>query len=137
MKVVNRKWLANVALMMAMFLNPLGYDALFYGVLQATGGSYVLTTSIFYLLSALSFGVYLFSPNKNKWFLAAGMFFNPLGYDVLFYMVYGLLGSYMLANLMFYIGALTFLGVFLWLAKVNPMVYLNNWVTIIRGKLRK
>jgi len=70
MRVVNRKKLATLVLMTAMFLNPLGYDALFYMVLQATGGSYALTTAIFYLLSALLFGVYFYLSNINpfKWF---------------------------------------------------------------------
>ncbi len=58
MKVVNRNKLATLVLMTAMFLNPLGYDALFYMVLKVTGNSYVLTTSIFYLLSLLLFGLY-------------------------------------------------------------------------------
>ena len=60
MRVVNRKKIATIVLMMAMFMNPLGYDALFYMVLKATGDSYVITTSIFYLLSASLFGVYFY-----------------------------------------------------------------------------
>jgi len=60
MKGVNRKKIATLVLMTAMFLNPLGYDALFYMVLKATGGSYATTTAIFYLLSASLFGLYLY-----------------------------------------------------------------------------
>lgn len=68
-KVVNRRKIATLVLMTAMFLNPLGYDALFYMVLKATGDSYALTTGIFYLLSALLFGVYfyLLDINPAKW----------------------------------------------------------------------
>ena len=60
MKVVNRNKVATLVLMTAMFLNPLGYDALFYMVLKATGNSYALTTSIFYLLSLSLFGLYFY-----------------------------------------------------------------------------
>jgi len=67
MKVVNRK-VAALCLMMAMFLNPLGYDILFAMILNATG-SYIVTTVIFYLLSALFFGLFF-------WFSGV----NPIGY---------------------------------------------------------
>lgn len=60
MRVVNRKKISTIVLMGAMFLNPLGYDALFYMVLKITGNSYVTTTSIFYLSSASLFGVYFY-----------------------------------------------------------------------------
>jgi len=54
-----RKRLSTLTLMSAMFMNPLGYDALFYIVLKITD-SYVITTSIFYLSSALLFGLYFY-----------------------------------------------------------------------------
>ena len=60
MKVVNRNKLATLALMGALFLNPLGYDALFFMVLKATGDSYVITSFIFYLLSVSLFGLYFY-----------------------------------------------------------------------------
>lgn len=59
MKGVNRNKIATLVLMIAMFLNPLGYDALFYMVLKATN-SYMITVGIFYLLSASLFGVYFY-----------------------------------------------------------------------------
>lgn len=64
-KVVNRRRLATLVLMTAMFLNPLGYDALFYMVLKATGDSYALTTAIFYLLSLSLFGLYFYLSDIN------------------------------------------------------------------------
>lgn len=64
-KEVNRKKIATLVLMTAMFLNPLGYDALFYMVLKATGNSYVITTSIFYLLSLSLFGLYCYLIKSN------------------------------------------------------------------------
>jgi len=59
-KVVNRKKISTLVLMIAMFLNPLGYDALFYMVMKVTGNSYGLTTGIFYLASASLFGLYCY-----------------------------------------------------------------------------
>lgn len=60
MKVVNRK-VATFCLMVGMFLNPLGYDIIFAMILRLTD-SYIVTTLIFYLLSAVFFGLFfLFS----------------------------------------------------------------------------
>lgn len=66
MKVVNskRQNLAIVALMVATFLNPLGFDVLFKLVLDLTD-SYWLTTLFFYLGSALFFGLYFWLSNKR------------------------------------------------------------------------
>ena len=66
MKVVNgkRQNLAIVALMVATFLNPLGFDVLFKMVLDLTG-SYWFTTGIFYLASASFFGVYFWLSVKK------------------------------------------------------------------------
>lgn len=63
MKVVNRK-VAAFCLMMAMFLNPLGYDILFAMILNVTD-SYVVTTAIFYLLSAFFFGLFFWFSGIN------------------------------------------------------------------------
>ena len=56
--------LAIVALMMATFLNPLGFDVMFKMVLNMTQ-SYWLTTGIFYLASALFFGLYFWLSGKK------------------------------------------------------------------------
>jgi len=66
MKVVNgtRQNLAIVALMVATFLNPLGFDVLFKMGLDLTG-SYWLTTGIFYLASASFFGLYFWLSGKK------------------------------------------------------------------------
>jgi|TARA_Y100000389_G_scaffold202451_1_gene247774 hypothetical protein len=60
MKAVNRNKKATLVLMTAMFLNPMGYDALFYMVLKMTNDSYAITTFIFYLLSVFLFGLYFY-----------------------------------------------------------------------------
>lgn len=51
-------------LMLGMFFNPMGFDILFYMVLQLTN-SYGITTFIFYLLSASCFGLYLYFSKLN------------------------------------------------------------------------
>jgi hypothetical protein len=47
-------------LMIAMFLNPLGFDILFAMTLSLTG-SLMITDIIFYCLSAFFFGLFLYS----------------------------------------------------------------------------
>ena len=59
-----RKNLSFLMLSFGFFFNPLGFDILFYVILQATG-SYGLTTFIFYLLSVVSFGLYFYFSNIN------------------------------------------------------------------------
>ena len=65
---VSRKHIATLALMMAMFLNPLGFDVAVALVMSCTG-SYWITMAIFYLASALCFGCYFWlskvSPLKS------------------------------------------------------------------------
>ena len=51
--------------MMAMFFNPFGFDLLFYSVLQLTS-SYLITTIIFYIISASLFFLYFYLSRKNK-----------------------------------------------------------------------
>jgi uncharacterized membrane protein len=73
MKEVNRKKLATLSLMAAMFFLPLGYDVAFF-MLQKLVDSYVITTLFFYLVSASFFGLYfLFSGVKPKIFIKDGL----------------------------------------------------------------
>lgn len=59
MKVtVDKQKLATVVLMIAMFFNPFGFDALFKLVMDWTG-SYWITDIIFYCVSGLFFGLYI------------------------------------------------------------------------------
>jgi len=64
MRGVNRKRLALLSLMIAMFFLPLGYDVAFY-MLQRVMNSYVVTTLFFYLLSAFFFGLYFYLSGVN------------------------------------------------------------------------
>lgn len=69
MMAPNRKrQMGTLSLMMAMFLNPLGFDAAFYMVMQLTG-SYGITTGIFYLASALFFTLSCVLLNLNPFTL--------------------------------------------------------------------
>lgn len=73
MKGINRKRIATLSLMTAMFFLPLGYDVAFF-MLQKLIDSYVITTLFFYLVSALFFGLYLFfSGIKPKSFFKEGL----------------------------------------------------------------
>jgi len=69
MKVtVDKEKLATLVLMIAMFFNPFGFDALFKIVMDMTG-SYWITDIIFYCVSGLFFGLYILlrkSIKKNK-----------------------------------------------------------------------
>lgn len=51
------KRLKTIALILATFFNPLGFDALFALVTKWTG-SYLITDILFYLVSASFFGAY-------------------------------------------------------------------------------
>lgn len=52
-----RKKIATLCLMMAMFLNPIGYDIAVAGIMDLTG-SYWITMLLFYFGSAVFFGLY-------------------------------------------------------------------------------
>jgi hypothetical protein len=56
---------ATGALMIAMFFNPLGFDALFALVMKWTG-SYWVTDAIFYGISILFFLLYTILSRKDK-----------------------------------------------------------------------
>ena len=60
-----RENLASVFLVIATFLNPLGFDVAFYSVMKLTG-SYWITTGIFYLGSACFFGLYFWLRKKDR-----------------------------------------------------------------------
>jgi hypothetical protein len=53
------KRLKTIALILATFFNPLGFDALFAIVTKWTG-SYLITDILFYLASASFFALYFF-----------------------------------------------------------------------------
>lgn len=62
---IARENLASIFLVVATFLNPLGFDVAFYSVMKMTG-SYWITTGIFYLGSACFFGLYFWLRKKDR-----------------------------------------------------------------------
>jgi hypothetical protein len=62
---MNLKRLKTIALILATFFNPLGFDALFAVVTKWTG-SYLTTDILFYLASALFFSIYFWISNLEK-----------------------------------------------------------------------
>ena len=59
------KYLKTGSLMLGTFFNPLGFDALFKTVIDWTG-SYWTTDLLFYLASALFFGLYFILTKHDK-----------------------------------------------------------------------
>jgi hypothetical protein len=64
MNPINREKIATLCLVLCMFFNPLGFDALFKIVMELTG-SYWTTDLIFYLTSGLFLGLYFFFRKIN------------------------------------------------------------------------
>jgi hypothetical protein len=58
------KRLSTICLMLAMFFNPFGFDALFKMTMDLTG-SYWITDVIFYCIAGLFFGLYFFFNKKS------------------------------------------------------------------------
>jgi len=54
------------------------------------------------------------------------MFFNPLGFDVLFKATMQLTGSYWITDIVFYLISLLFLGLYFYLSSINPLKHLKN-----------
>ena len=63
-RMTRKRKIATLCLMIAMFLNPLGFDVMFAMILELTG-SYWTTTGIFYLLSLSFFGLYFLFREKK------------------------------------------------------------------------
>lgn len=60
----NKKALGNILITAALFINPLGYDWLVYGISQLTN-DYWITMSIMYTMAAFFFGASLYLYNVN------------------------------------------------------------------------
>lgn len=66
--------------------------------------------------------------------LMLGMFFNPFGYDAIFKMVLDATDSYWTTVHIFYLIAVSFLGLYFYLAKINPVVAIKNKIVKIYKK---
>ena len=61
---MNKKKLATICLMIAMFVNPMGFDALQLMLIQLTG-SLLRANFVLYCLAALFFGLYFYFSGTN------------------------------------------------------------------------
>lgn len=61
---IGKRVLGNLFITLALFLNPLGYDLVVYGIMQLTD-SYWYTMSIMYCLSIIFFGLFFHLDNSK------------------------------------------------------------------------
>ena len=124
-----RKRIATIALVIAMFLNPIGFDAIQL-TLMSLIGSYLGANIALYCLSALFFGLYIFLSKKNSKkssiALIIAMFFNPFGFDAIQLLLMKLTGTYLYANLCLYMLSSVFFLIHFYFAKVNPLKKIKN-----------
>lgn len=144
-RVVDRKVLGTVCLVIATFLNPLGFDILVYKLTILTN-DYWTTMRILYAFAALFFGLSFLSfkcdnRKQGNIFLVIAMFLNPLGFDILFALTNSLVNSYVLTTVVFYIGAIFFFMLYLRLYKIKltngVKMMFNNFGTNIRKLIKK
>jgi hypothetical protein len=120
--VAVKEKVASLFLFLGTFFNPLGYDALLYQTIQWTE-SFLISISIFYLLSVFCFILFLLL-SKKRIFLFLAAFFLPFGYDFLLYNLMNVIG-YWNSILVFYIIAASFFIGFFILSETNPIKYLT------------
>lgn len=58
--------------------------------------------------------------------LMLAMFFNPMGYDIAFYMIMSVTGSYGITTGIFYLLSLSCLGLYFYFVKINPFTYIKS-----------
>lgn len=144
-KVVNRKVLGTVCLVIATFLNPLGFDILVYKLTILTN-DYWTTMRILYAFAALFFGLSFLSfkcdnRKQGNLFLVIAMFLNPLGFDILFAFTNYFIKSYVLTTVVFYLGTIIFFMLYLYLYNIKlksgvKMIF-TNFGTNIRKLIKK
>lgn len=66
-----------------------------------------------------------------------GMFFNPLGFDVLFKLVLDLAGSYWVTTGIFYFVAALFFGLYFYFSRTNPVASVGGHIKITAVKIRE
>ncbi len=139
--IVRRKLFGTVCLMIATFLNPLGFDILVYKLTQLTK-DYWSTMYILYGLALLSFLLsHLFFKLKNTLIgnilVTLALFFNPLGYDIVVYGITLLTKSYWLTMSIMYMLAICFFGLFMYFYNINPVKTFKYHVLNTHRKLIK
>ena len=123
--------MANLCLMAFLFFNPFGIDLVTYSIMSMVN-SYLITVYILYLVSALLFGlsIWFYKKKRKKTatiLLGIGTFTNPLGYDIAFaYTMHLWNGSYLKADITFYVISWIFLTLFCVLSNLNPFETIQN-----------
>jgi hypothetical protein len=144
MKVINRKTLGTVCLVIATFLNPMGFDILVYKLTQLTN-DYWTTMYVLYVSALLLFGLSYLSFKKlnrvvGNSLLTLAMFINPLGYDLVVYGITLLTKDYWMTISFMYVMTIGFFGLFMYLYNINPLVafkfHLKETHNKIKSKIR-
>lgn len=139
--VVNRKVVGTVCLMIATFLNPLGFDILVYKLMQLTNDYW----NTMYILYGLAFVFFLFSHLffrlkkrvLGNLFVTLALFLNPLGYDVVIYGITLLTKNYWVTMTIMYALAFVFFGFFMYFYKINPIKVIKDKITGLYEKIFK
>ena len=133
---MKRQRLAKISLLAGMFFLPLGFDVAFKYALDTTG-SFLCATLIFYCVSLLFFISSHLSRRKKAIadvLLAGGMFFLPLGFDVLLGLTMHIVGGYWLAIKIFYAISALFFCAYFYFSRSNPM---QTFLSFSRRFIRK
>ena len=64
------------------------------------------------------------------------LFFNPAGFDILFKTILDATGSYWITTGIFYLVAASFLGLYFYYSRVNPVVVITEWVKELFKKVK-
>lgn len=133
--------MGTVCLMVATFLNPLGFDILVYKLTQLTN-DYWSTMYVLYGLAFLSFLLshLSFRLKKTNWgniFVTLGLFLNPLGYDIVVYGITLLTKSYWITMSIMYMLAFAFFGLFMYFYNINPVKAFKYHAVTTHRKLTK
>jgi len=139
--VINRKTLGTTCLMIATFLNPLGFDILVYRLMLLTK-DYWTTMYVLYIFAFLSFILsFVFFKLKNqKWgniLLTIALFLNPFGYDLVVYGINSLTKDYWLTMSIMYAMAMSFFGLFMYFYNINPVEAFKYHSLNTRDKIKE
>lgn len=123
---INRRTLGTTCLMIATFLNPLGYDMLVYKLTQLTK-DYWTTMFVLYICAFLSFTLsYVFfklkKQNIGNLLITIALFLNPFGYDIVVYTINSIVKDYWMTMSIMYMLAGSFFGLFMYFYNINPVV---------------
>jgi hypothetical protein len=108
----------------------MGFDILVYKLNQLTT-DYWSTMYVLYAFALLFFGLSYLSFKKLKRglgniFLTLGLFFNPLGYDVIVYYINMLTKDYWMTMSIMYMLAGIFFGLFMYFDNINPIKFISD-----------